>query len=65
MRLITLGKIDKKFFIYIILTIIVEALSALINRYFNENEDDRINNEFITNKIIEYGSFPFYVYLNK
>ena len=60
MRLITLGNIDKKFFIYIALTIIVETLSTLINRYFNENEDDRLNNVIMLYKIIEYGSFPFY-----
>ena len=60
MKLITLGKIDKKFFLYIFLTVIVETLSALINKYFDNNKDDQLNNTIMTNKIIEYGSFPFY-----
>ena len=60
MRYITLGKIDKKFFLYIILTVIVETLSALISKYFDNNKDDQLNNVIMINKIIEYGSFPFY-----
>ncbi len=42
MKLITLGKIDNKFFAYILITIILETLSWLIRLYFQRNKNDKI-----------------------
>jgi len=60
MSLISFGKIDKKFFIYILATVITETLSWLIRLYFKRNENNALTNVIMLNKIIDYGSFPFY-----
>ena len=37
MKLISLGKIDKKFFVYLLLNIIIEIILNLIDKYFRDN----------------------------
>ena len=60
MKLIKFGKIDKKFFIYILATVITETLSWLIRLHPKRNENNALTNVIMLNKIIDYGSFPFY-----
>jgi len=54
MRLLSLGKINLKIFIYIFIFVLIDLLFSLLSLYFENNENDEINNIFI-NKIISFG----------
>lgn len=54
MKLLSCGKVNLKIYIYIIIYALIELSFSLLNLYFQNNENDEINNVFI-NKIISFG----------
>ena len=60
MKLITLGKIEKKFFIYILFTLILNILGQSMSIYFTKRPNDTMKNVIMINKIIDIVFYPFY-----
>ena len=44
MKLISLGKIDKKFFLIILLYLTISIINSIISFYFRKNENAQIKN---------------------
>ena len=59
MKLISLGKIDKKFFIYIILYIINIILLGLVNVYFSKNKGVG-NDNILIDQLIQSFCYIFF-----
>ena len=47
MKLLSCGKVNLKIYIYIIIYALIELSFSLLNLYFQNNENDEINNVFI------------------
>ena len=60
MKFISFGKINKKIYLYILISIIVEVGLASINIYFENNKDEVIENIFLKN-IISFSFFLFFI----
>ena len=60
MKLISLGKIDKKFFLFLFLYIIISSLMFSIGLYIDNEENNKIEN-ILLNRIINYSCFIFYI----
>ena len=62
MKLISLGKIDKKFYISLVLYIIMFIIVNVVSYFFEKNESDNLTNLEL-NKIIIYGFCIFFLFL--
>ena len=60
MGLFSIGKLDKKLFIFLLISLITEISLSLINYCLSDNDKDIINNIFLKN-IISSGSFIFFI----
>ena len=60
MKLITLGKLEKKFFIYILSALILNILGQSMDIYFEKRPDDTMKNVIMINKIFDIVFYPFY-----
>lgn len=61
MKLFSIGKLDKKLFIFLLISIITEISLSLVNYCFTDNDKDTINNVFLKN-IISTGSYIFFIF---
>ena len=61
MKLLSCGKVNLKIYIYIIIYALIELSFSLLNLYFQNNENDEINNVFINkNNFIWFWSNNWY-----
>ena len=61
MGLFSIGKLDQKLFIFLLISLITEISLSLINYCLSDNDKDIINNIFLKN-IISSGSFIFFIF---